>query len=248
MESVEPHQTTTGAGLQGAAREAYVEKMFDRISTPYDKLNRIISLGRDPAWRRLAIRLGEVKPGQSVLDLGTGTGDLAELLAEAVGGNGRVLGLDLSEGMLTHARHKLALRGFTHASVRKGNARDTREASGSYDAVTMGWVLRNVGDRPATYAEIRRVLKPGGRFITLDCSKPGNALMRAGFWLYLRTVMPVLVRTLHGDDDAYRYLKESTEKFLTPNELDAELLHAGFKEIRHRGLMGGSMAIHIATA
>ena len=241
------HETTDGASLQGEAREAYVEAMFDRISAPYDRLNRIISLGRDPAWRRLAVKMGAIGPGSRVLDLGTGTGDLAEIIAETVGPEGRVLGLDLSEGMLSVARVKLKRRGFAHASVRKGNARETGETADAWDAVTMGWVLRNVGDRPATYEEILRVLKPGGRLVVLDCSKPDNPIMRFGFWIYLRTVMPLLIRFLHGDGDAYRYLKESTEKFLTPNELTAELTRAGFSKVVCRKLMGGSMAIHVAT-
>jgi len=244
----EPVNAVDGAALRGRERELYVEQMFNRIAEPYDDLNRVISMGRDQRWRRLVVDMGGIGPGQSVLDLGTGTGDLAEAARVRVGETGRVLGLDLSENMLAVARQKIARHGWSNVVVRRGNAEATEVPDASVDVVTMGWVLRNVGDRAATYREIRRVLKPGGRFVSLDMSKPESAFVRAGFHLYLRTLMPLFVRMQSGDGPAYRYLKRTTEEFLTARELAAEMRAGGFGHVDFRTLMLSTMAIHVATS
>lgn len=236
-----------GAALTGAAREAYVERMFDGIAEPYDDLNRLISWGRDLQWRKDAIRLSGAVDGGSIVDLGCGTGDFTIEAAKTVGPRGSVVGVDLSEGMLSVARRKLARAGLNQARVVKGNAQTTGLPEASADAVTMGWVIRNVGDRPAAYREIRRVLKPGGRLVVLDCSRPASGFVRFGFNLYLRLVMPLVVRLRGGDSSAYRYLADSTARFLTAAELSAELRTAGFKDVASRGYMLGTIALHVAT-
>ncbi len=236
-----------GAALTGTAREAYVERMFDGIAKPYDDLNRLISWGRDLQWRKDAMRLSGADVGGTVVDLGCGTGDFTIEAAKTVGPRGNVVGVDLSEGMLSVARGKLAAAGFSQARVQKGNAQATGLPDGLADAVTMGWVIRNVGDRPATYGEIRRVLKPGGRLVVLDCSRPDSWFVRFGFNLYLRLVMPLVVRLRGGDSSAYRYLADSTSRFLTAAELSAELRTADFKDVASRGYMLGTIALHVAT-
>lgn len=233
--------------LGGAAREAYVERMFDRIARPYDDLNRIISWGRDLQWRKDAVRLADVRPGSRVVDLGCGTGDLTLEAAASTGPTGNVVGVDLSEGMLSVARSKIAAAGVAHAEVRKGNAQETGLPDACADAVTMGWVLRNVGDRPAAYREVRRLLRPGGRFVVLDCSRPASWFVRLGFSLYLRLVMPLAVRLRGGDPSAYRYLAASTARFLTAAELSAELRAAGFRDVAARGYLLGTIALHVAV-
>lgn len=236
-----------GAALVGAERERYVEGLFDRIARPYDDLNRLISWGRDLAWRRSALAAAGVVRGSRVADLGCGTGDFCVAAAEAVLPEGEVVGVDLSEGMLAVARPKLASFDAGRVRVRRGAAQDTGLPDAWADVVTMGWVLRNVGDRPATYAEVRRVLKPGGRFAVLDCSRPASWFLRAGFSAYLHGVMPLVVRIRGGDRDAYRYLARSTDRFLTAAELSAELAAAGFRDVASRGMMGGAIALHVAT-
>jgi demethylmenaquinone methyltransferase/2-methoxy-6-polyprenyl-1,4-benzoquinol methylase len=111
----------------------------------------------------------------------------------------------------------------------------------------MGWVVRNLGDRPKAYAEILRILKPGGRFVCLEVSRPDSTLARAGFSVYLRAVMPLMVGLTGGDRRAYRYLAESTARFLSAKELASELEVAGFESVTWRSLMAGSMAIHRAV-
>jgi demethylmenaquinone methyltransferase/2-methoxy-6-polyprenyl-1,4-benzoquinol methylase len=237
-----------GAALGGRDREAYVARLFDKIAGPYDRLNRLISLGRDRSWRRLAVQMAGVAPGNSVADLGCGTGDFILAALPALEGRGTVVGIDLAANMLEVARAKVEpVRGAVPVELRCGNAAETGLPDGWADVVLMGWVVRNLGDRRASYSEMLRVLKPGGRFVCLDSSKPESAVMRAGFGAYLHGVMPLVVRLCGGDRDAYRYLTASTERFLTARELAAELRAAGFQDVTHRSLMGGAMAIHRAV-
>ena len=131
--------------------------------------------------------------------------------------------------MVEIARAKVGpARGKVEAEIRTGNAEATGIPSSWADAVTMGWVVRNLGDRHASYSEMLRVLKPGGRFVCLETSRPSSAVMRAGFAVWLHGVMPLLVRFSGGDREAYRYLAASTERFLTAKELASELSSAGF--------------------
>jgi demethylmenaquinone methyltransferase / 2-methoxy-6-polyprenyl-1,4-benzoquinol methylase len=237
-----------GAAMQGRDRELYVAGMFDRIAAPYDRLNGLISLGRDRRWRETAIELAGVAPGSTVVDLGCGTGDFILAALPKLAGRGRVFGIDLSPNMIDIARLKVAsARSEVPIELRTGNAESTGLSDACADVVTMGWVVRNLGDRPKAYAEILRVLKPGGRFVSLEVSRPESALARAGFSVYLRAVMPVMIGLTGGDRGAYRYLADSTERFLGPRELAAELESAGFRDVSFRPLMGGAMAIHRAV-
>jgi demethylmenaquinone methyltransferase/2-methoxy-6-polyprenyl-1,4-benzoquinol methylase len=236
-----------GAALSGRDRELYVAGMFDQIAGPYDRLNRLISLGRDRSWRDLGIRMGTVGPGECVVDLGCGTGDFILSALLALKGRGRVVGIDLSSKMLEVAGRKLGpIAGEVSVDLRVGNATATGLPDASADVVTMGWVVRNLGDRLATYREILRILKPGGRFICLETSKPESGFIRAGFGAYLRVAMPMIVRLVGADREAYRYLAASTDRFLTARELSAEMQSAGFAPVSFVRLMAGTMAIHRA--
>ncbi|QGJ72126.1 Demethylmenaquinone methyltransferase [Planctomycetales bacterium 10988] len=232
--------------LNGTQRQAYVNDLFNRIATPYDRLNRWMSLGQDQAWRREAIRLGDVSPGDTVVDLGTGTGDLYFLLRETVGPDGRVIGLDLSEKMLEVARHKAeVLYPDSPAELELAGAGETHLENEIADVVTMGWVLRNVGDRPAAYREILRILKPGGRFVCVEMSQPDQSVFKFGSQLYLRVMMPLLIRMHGADSQAYRYLAESTARFPSKKELAQEWKEHGFAEVQVKSLMLGQIAIHV---
>ncbi|HEY1065613.1 MAG TPA: ubiquinone/menaquinone biosynthesis methyltransferase [Pirellulales bacterium] len=240
--------TTDGTTLTGAARETYVTGMFDRIASGYDRLNRIISLGRDQPLRRAAIQMAGVKPGMRVADLGTGTGDLYVMLQETVGPTGQVVGIDLADNMLEVARKKAAVKlpDRTH-ELRQGGADATGLPDQWADVVTMGWVLRNVGDRQAVYREVRRILKPGGRFVCIDMSTPDFAPLRWGANFYLNYIMPVAATLVGADRTAYVYLAKSTAKFPRKQELADEWKAAGFHDVQFRSYMGGGIGIHAAS-
>lgn len=234
-----------GTELKGRQREAWVAALFDRISGPYDRLNRVISLGRDRAWRRLAVELAGVGAGDAVCDLGTGTGDLARDLARACGPEGVVVGLDLAPSMLQRAAVKIRESGESVHLVR-ANAAAVPLPDGWADVVAMGWVLRNVGDRPTAYREVLRLLRPGGRFVCVDMSPPRGPAARLGWKLYCGVLMPILARVMGGEGDAYRYLARSAARFPDALELEEELRRAGFGQVRHRTLALGGLAVHVA--
>jgi demethylmenaquinone methyltransferase/2-methoxy-6-polyprenyl-1,4-benzoquinol methylase len=235
---------TGGARLAGRERETYVGGMFDRIAAPYDRLNRVISLGRDRAWRERLVAEAGCRPGSCVADLGSGTGDLALAFAAVPGV--QVVGLDLSAKMLERAMAKVRERSVPLAGFVRGNARQIPLPDAWAQVVSMGWCLRNVGDRPDVYREVLRVLEPGGVFLNIDMSRPRRRIPRAGFFLYRHLVMPLLARLGGAEAGAYRYLATSTDRFPDGPALEQELRAAGFTDVSHRPLMTGAVAIHRA--
>ncbi len=240
--------TVDGADLTGIDRERFATRMFDGLAPKYVRLNRLISLGADGRWRRTAIAWAGIAPGNTVLDLGTGTGDLYILAYRAAQPGGRVIGLDISANMLGIA--DLRIRAAFPAStpelhVRSAEATELPDAS--VDVVLMGWVLRNVGDRAATYREILRVLKPGGRFVCVETSRPDYWPIRAGNYAYCKFVMPNIVRLVGGDRASYEYLAKTTVNFPRRRALEAEWTVAGFREVRSAPLMLGSIALHVGV-
>ncbi|MCB9832846.1 MAG: ubiquinone/menaquinone biosynthesis methyltransferase [Planctomycetes bacterium] len=231
-----------GSTLAGSEKEAYVTGMFNRIARPYDRLNRLISLGRDVDWRRLSLDWAGLRADEAVVDLGCGTGDFFLEIRRRVGPGGRVIGIDVAENMLSVAREKAARDdGGAPADLRLGSAEATGLPDGCADLVTMGWVLRNVGDRSATYREILRILKPGGRYLSIDMSRPGFAPARWASSAYLALAMPVMIRLAGGDREAYRYLDQSTRRFPDRRALEIEWREAGFATVASRSFMMGTI-------
>ncbi|MEK6238554.1 MAG: ubiquinone/menaquinone biosynthesis methyltransferase [Planctomycetales bacterium] len=236
-----------GSQLTGSQREKYVTQLFNDVAGPYDKLNRIISLGRDPIWRRKALRFAGVQPGMNAADLGTGTGDFYLLLKHCVGPTGTVAGVDIADNMLAVARQKAeaAFPDDEH-DLRIGSAAESGLPDESMDLVTMGWVLRNVGDRAAVYREVQRILKPSGKFLCVDMSHPDFPPLRWGAACYMRFAMPLMVRLCGGDMDAYRYLAKSTARFPGKSQLAEEFREAVFADAKVQSFMLGQIAAHLA--
>ena len=220
----------------GTLAPAAVEAMFDRISPVYDPMNRLMTAGLDRRWRRLTAR-AVVRPGDRVLDACCGTGDLA-LEAERAGG--RVTGLDFSERMLERARHKSAGVEWV-----RGDLLALPFADGGFDAVTVGFGIRNVADLDAGLHELARVVRPGGRLGCLEITRPRGAL-RPFFSLWFDGLVPVAGKLLPGGS-AYAYLPASVRRFPGPEDLGEALRNAGFGEIGWRLLGGGIVALHAAT-
>jgi demethylmenaquinone methyltransferase/2-methoxy-6-polyprenyl-1,4-benzoquinol methylase len=211
--------------------------MFDRIAPVYDAMNRTMTAGLDRRWRRITAQ-SVVRPGDVVLDACCGTGDLA--IADAAAG-GRVKGLDFSERMLERARRKAPELEWV-----SGDMLALPFADASFDAATVGFGVRNVDDLPRGLAELRRVLRVGGRLGILEITRPRGPL--APFYrLWFDGVVPLVGKLLPGGS-AYTYLPASVRRFPGPEELAELIAAAGFTDVRHRTFAGGIVALHTAEA
>jgi demethylmenaquinone methyltransferase/2-methoxy-6-polyprenyl-1,4-benzoquinol methylase len=217
--------------------------MFDRIAGIYDPLNTAMTVGLHHAWRKRAADRAELAPGNTALDACCGTGDLALELASRVGAGGSVIGSDFSERMLELAREKAADRGAQGIRFEWGDALDLPYDSGSFDAVTVGFGVRNFADLERGVTELTRVLKPGGRLVILEITQPQRPPLSTFFALWFDRIVPIL-GTLAGDREAYTYLPESVKRFPSPEGLAAVMDRAGLERIRYTVLAGGIIAIH----
>jgi demethylmenaquinone methyltransferase/2-methoxy-6-polyprenyl-1,4-benzoquinol methylase len=216
--------------------------MFARIVPRYDLMNRLMTLGRDDAWRRATV--AAVKPGQGLraLDLGCGTGDLTLALRRA---GAIAIALDPVVDMLEAARAKLLPRGAA-SPLLVGDATDLPFRAGSFDVVVSAFVMRNVADLPRALRETRRVLRPGGRVGILELTPVTMPIVAPIFRLYFHHVVPRLGALITGDRHAYTYLPASVDRFPTANALAGMLAEAGFERIRYRRLMFATVALHVA--
>ncbi len=220
--------------------------MFDRIAGRYDLLNSVMTAGLHHAWRVRAADRAEVGPGDSVLDVCCGTGDLAFELASRVSPGGRVIGCDFSEPMLDLAREKAADRGVP-VRFEWADALELPYDEGRFDAVTVGFGVRNFADRDRGLSEMARVLKPGGRLVILEFTEPARPPFSTFYSLWFDRIVPVLGR-LTPNPDAYSYLAESVHSFPDPEGLAAKMDAAGFERIRWLLTAGGILAIHSGVA
>lgn len=216
-----------------------VQAMFARIAPQYDRMNRLMTAGQDIHWRQEAIRRTTLPPGGYLLDLGAGTGDLAaEALRQYPGC--KVTAADFTLEMMLAGRIQRDAR-LTWSGA---DALHLPFPDQTFAAVVSGYLLRNVSDLPQAISEQYRVLQAGGRLVALDTTRPPDGLLAPLIKFYLNKVIPTLGRLLAGDAEAYTYLPDSTQRFLTAEQLAHHLIQAGFHQVGFRRLMFGTMAIH----
>ena len=230
--------TQADAHASGTMEEPQVRAMFDRIARVYDLMNSVMTAGLHHAWRRRAIDLAAVGPGSRVLDVATGTGDLAIEAARRVGSGGEVIGSDFSEEMLAGARRKPAPSPITFEC---GNALDLPYETDRFDAATVGFGARNFSDLDQGLREMTRVVRPGGRVVVLEITTPTKPPLSTFYEAWFDKLVPLLGRF----DDAYTYLPASVKRFPGPHELAAKLDAAGLEHIRYVLTAGGIIAIHV---
>jgi demethylmenaquinone methyltransferase/2-methoxy-6-polyprenyl-1,4-benzoquinol methylase len=223
-------------------KAVYVRQMFGRIARRYDLMNRLMTLGRDRAWRRYTVEQAAVPATGRVLDIATGTGDLGlEALSQRP--QARVVGLDFTPDMLELAQAK-ALAARAHLGLVAGDALRLPFADGAFDAAVTGFALRNVTDIPGAFAEMARVVRVDGHVACLEIAKPGHPFFRRLFAFYFYRLVPLLGGWITGERSAYTYLPHSLTTFLTPDEIAAVMRRAGWRDVRYRRMMLGTVAVH----
>lgn len=227
---------------------AGVSRMFDRIAPRYDLLNRTLSFGLDVSWRQKVRAHLPEREGMRVLDVATGTGDLALTLLDDPRTE-RVLGVDLSEEMLARGQDKLARhpRG-ERGELRPGDALDLASLGERFDAVTVAFGIRNVLDVDAALRQMRSVLLPGGRALVLEFSTPPPGLFRAAYGIYRAHVLPVIGGLVSGDRAAYRYLDETIRTFPSGEAFLEKMRDAGLEDARCIPLSFGAVSLYVASA
>ena len=215
--------------------------MFDRISPAYDRMNRLMSGGLDGRWRRFAAACTGVHPGDAAIDVCCGTGDLAVELLDRVSSRGRVVGLDFSQPMLELAATKSSIVEWV-----RGDALALPFEDGEFAAATIGFGMRNLADHVRGFAELRRVVRRGGRVVCLELTEPPGWLAPASR-VWTDHAVPLLGRLVARDVDAYRYLPSSVHRFPRPHELSAVMREAGLERVQFRRLAPGVVAVHVGT-
>ncbi len=231
----------------GEATSDRVAGIFGRIADSYDSFNLLSSMGIDRIWRSAAVRAARLTTGMRVLDLCAGTGDLSFALART-GLPREVVGTDFVPEMLAVAERKIAGFKGSDVSFSVADAQDIPFPDSSFDVVTVAFGVRNLPDRAANFREVHRVLKPGGRYVILEFSRPPFGPWRGVYHFYLRTVIPALGGRLSGGDrESFQYLNDSILRFPDQPSLAAELRSAGFAAIDWTNHTGGIVAIHTAV-
>jgi demethylmenaquinone methyltransferase / 2-methoxy-6-polyprenyl-1,4-benzoquinol methylase len=220
-----------------------VNRMFDRVAGRYDALNSLMTAGLHHRWRERAARQTELGPGDAALDVCCGTGDMALELARLVTPGGHVVGCDFSEPMLDLAREKAAERGAGGVRFEWADALELPYDGERFDAVTVGFGVRNLADLDRGLREMARVLKPGGRAVILEITQPTRPPLSLFYSLWFDRIVPLL-GAFSSNPEAYSYLPESVRSFPSPGGLAEKMDAAGFERIRYTVLAGGIIAIH----
>jgi demethylmenaquinone methyltransferase / 2-methoxy-6-polyprenyl-1,4-benzoquinol methylase len=220
-----------------------VRGVFDSVAPRYDLMNDLMSMGLHRAWKAYTVLVAGLRPGQQVLDIAGGTGDLALAFAKKVGATGRVVHTDINEAMLRAGRDRLLDAGVSLPTL-VCDAEKLPFVTGSFDLVSVAFGLRNMTHKDTALAEMNRVLKPGGKLLVLEFSRVAKPLEKAYDW-YSFKVLPQLGKLVAGDDASYRYLAESIRVHPGQEELKAMMKNGGFGHVDYHNLTGGVVALHV---
>ncbi|MDJ0700928.1 MAG: bifunctional demethylmenaquinone methyltransferase/2-methoxy-6-polyprenyl-1,4-benzoquinol methylase UbiE [Woeseiaceae bacterium] len=231
--------------VDAADKAGLVRDVFDSVASRYDIMNDLMSGGMHRLWKRFTIDHANARPGQSILDLAGGTGDLAIRFSRIVGQEGHVVLADINAAMLREGRRRLVDEGIAgNVSIAQVDAENLPFADASFDCITIAFGLRNVTDKQAALESMRSVLKPGGKAMILEFSKPADVIKPA-YDLYSFRVLPLLGKLVARDADSYQYLAESIRMHPDQDTLKGMMEDAGFERCKFHNLMGGIVALHI---
>lgn len=254
QEQLDDHIRRTGRARFGI-REFHEDKKagavrvhFDRVAPKYDFMNSLLSLGIQHVWKRAAVRMLDVRPGDRVLDVCGGTGDLAVLAARRTGPGGQVAIYDINYAMIQAGRHKFdPYPALAHISCVQGDAERIAFPDNTFDRAMVGFGIRNVTHLKQGLAEMVRVLKPGGRLLCLEFSRPTNPVFRRLYDFYSFTIMPALGQLLAGSAESYACLPETIRMFPLPDELAAVLEETGLHDVRWKAMTNGISVAHVGV-
>jgi demethylmenaquinone methyltransferase/2-methoxy-6-polyprenyl-1,4-benzoquinol methylase len=248
QQNPKPDQDTTHFGyktVKSEEKQAMVADVFHSVAAKYDIMNDLMSFGVHRVWKKYTIEMSGVRVGNRVLDIAGGTGDLTRAFSKRVGPQGQVILADINESMLKVGRDKLADKGVAgNLEVVQANAEVLPFPSDYFDVVTIAFGLRNVTDKDKAIAEMLRVLKPGGRLLVLEFSKPKSELLSKAYDLYSFKALPFMGKLVTQDADSYQYLAESIRKHPDQETLKQMMLDAGFARVSFHNLTGGIVAMH----
>ena len=226
-------------------KQAMVADVFHSVAAKYDVMNDLMSFGVHRLWKRFTIDMSGVRPGNKVLDLAGGTGDLTKKFSKIVGPSGKVVLADINSSMLEVGRERLTNQGYVgNIEYVQANAQYLPFEDNTFDVITIAFGLRNVTDKDEALRSMFRVLKPGGRLLVLEFSQTNNPLLKKAYDLYSFTALPLMGKLVTNDSESYKYLAESIRMHPDQETLKGMMQDAGFNRVSYHNMTGGMVALH----